>query len=189
VTKIKRKKIDYLNISGQELNLLLQRAKDGDSQSFSKLSGYIRQISYSYYLSKFNQKRILNLDDVDDLTQSVYLSFAEQYQNVHEPEKWIRRVLFLNFIRWYKSEKSRKFTPLKDNLPAPDKFSEASDIIDAESVLNLMNTLSEEKQEIIKLRFWGDLKFNEIAEKLNKNEAAIKKMFYRTLLELKEKLE
>ncbi|MCL4278836.1 MAG: hypothetical protein KJZ60_04010, partial [Ignavibacteriaceae bacterium] len=71
----------------------------------------------------------------------------------------------------------------------PDKFSEAADIIDAERVLNLMNTLSEEKQEIVKLRFWGDLKFNEIAEKLNKNEAAVKKMFYRTLLELKEKLE
>jgi len=49
--------------------------------------------------------------------------------------------------------------------------------------------LSEEKQEIVKLRFWGDLKFNEIAEKLNKNESAIKKMFYRTLLELKNKLE
>jgi len=33
------------------------------------------------------------------------------------------------------------------------------------------------------------LKFSEIAEKLNKNEAAIKKMFYRTIEELKNKLE
>lgn len=61
-------------------------------------------------------------------------------------------------------------------------------MIDAESILTLLNTLSEEKQEIVKLRFWGDLKFNEIAEKLNKNEAAVKKMFYRTLLEIKEML-
>ena len=62
-------------------------------------------------------------------------------------------------------------------------------MIDAESVITLLNTVSEEKQEIVKLRFWGDLKFSEIAEKLNKSEAAVKKMFYRTLLELKEKLE
>lgn len=48
--------------------------------------------------------------------------------------------------------------------------------------------MSDEKQEIVKLRFWGDLKFSEIAEKLNKNEAAVKKMFYRTLLEIKEKM-
>jgi len=129
------------------------------------------------------------MDDVDDLTQSVYLSFAEQYQNINEPEKWLRRVLFLNFIRWYKANKSRSFSQLKESLPAPDNLNESTAIIDSERVLSFLNTLSEEKQEIVKLRFWGDLKFNEIAEKLNKNEAAIKKMFYRTLLELKNKLE
>jgi len=48
--------------------------------------------------------------------------------------------------------------------------------------------MSEEKREIVKLRFWGDLKFAEIAEKLNKNEAAVKKMFYRTLLDIKDKI-
>lgn len=74
-------------------------------------------------------------------------------------------------------------------MPAPENFSESLDMIDSESALSVLHTLSEEKQEIVKLRFWGDLKFNEIAEKLNKNEAAVKKMFYRTLLELKEKLE
>lgn len=74
-------------------------------------------------------------------------------------------------------------------MPAPDYSNESTAIIDSERVLSLLHTLSEEKQEIVKLRFWGDLKFNEIAEKLNKNEAAIKKMFYRTLLELKNKLE
>jgi RNA polymerase sigma factor (sigma-70 family) len=75
---------------------------------------------------------------------------------------------------------------LKDSIPAPDNLYESSNMIDAESALSVLNKLSEEKQEIVKLRFWGDLKFNEIAEKLNKNEAAVKKMFYRTLLEIKE---
>ena len=139
-------------------------------------------------MSKHHQKRITNLDDVDDLTQSVYLSFAEQYQNINEPEKWLRRVLFLNFVRWYKANKNRSFSQLKESLPAPDNLYDSSALIDAESVLFILNTLSEEKQEIVKLRFWGDLKFAEIAEKLNKNEAAVKKMFYRTLLEIKEKM-
>jgi RNA polymerase sigma factor (sigma-70 family) len=77
---------------------------------------------------------------------------------------------------------------LKESIPASDKLHDSSNMIDAESALSVLNTLSEEKQEIVKLRFWGDLKFNEIAEKLNKNEAAVKKMFYRTLLEIKEKM-
>ena len=67
-------------------------------------------------------------------------------------------------------------------------MSESSDMIDAESLISVLDTMSGEKQEIVKLRFWGDLKFSEIAEKLNKNEAAVKKMFYRTLLEIKEKM-
>jgi RNA polymerase sigma factor (sigma-70 family) len=61
-------------------------------------------------------------------------------------------------------------------------------MVDADMIISVLDTMSEEKQEIVKLRFWGDLKFNEIAEKLNKNEAAVKKMFYRTLLDIKEKL-
>lgn len=137
---------------------------------------------------KHRQSRITNIDDVEDLTQSIYLSFAEQYHNIEEPEKWLRRVLFLNFVSWYKKEKGKTTTQLKESIPAPDKSEESSIMIDAESIISVLNTLSEEKQEIVKLRFWGDLKFHEIAEKLNKNEAAVKKMFYRTLLELKDKL-
>jgi RNA polymerase sigma factor (sigma-70 family) len=61
-------------------------------------------------------------------------------------------------------------------------------MVDAEMILSILDTMSEEKREIVKLRFWGDLQFAEIAEKLNKNEAAIKKMFYRTLLDIKDKV-
>ena len=128
------------------------------------------------------------MEDAEDLTQSVYLAFAEQYQSVEELEKWLRRVLFLNFIKWYKKNKSQKSIPLRENVQAQSMIEVSSSLIDAEAVLSILETLSEEKQEIVKLRFWGDLKFIEIAEKLNKNEAAVKKMFYRTLIEIKEKL-
>lgn len=104
-------------------------------------------------------------------------------------EKWLRRVLFLNFVKWYKTNKRKRTSELHENIPSPDKFAESSAQIDAEKILSLLDTMSEEKQEIVKLRFWGDLKFSEIAENLNKNEAAIKKMFYRTLLDLKDKIE
>ena len=148
----------------------------------------MQEIAYSYYESKFHQKKIKNIDDAEDLTQGVYLAFAEQYQNIEELERWLRRVLFLSFVRWYKKNKSKASTLLMENILIPEKQNDSSVLIDAETVLSLLETLSEEKQEIVKLRFWGELKFQEIAEKMNKNEAAVKKMFYRTLIELKEKL-
>jgi RNA polymerase sigma factor (sigma-70 family) len=94
----------------------------------------------------------------------------------------------LNFVRWYKVNKQKRTSELKPNIPLQDNSLESSTLVDADTILSVLDTMSEEKQEIVKLRFWGDLKFNEIAEKLNKNEAAIKKMFYRTLLDIKDKL-
>ncbi|RPI76262.1 MAG: sigma-70 family RNA polymerase sigma factor, partial [Ignavibacteriales bacterium] len=60
--------------------------------------------------------------------------------------------------------------------------------VDAEKILSVLDTLSEDKQKIIKMRFYEDLKFAEIAEILYKSEDAVKKMFYRTIEELKNKL-
>lgn len=60
--------------------------------------------------------------------------------------------------------------------------------VDAAKILSVLDTLSSDKQKIIKLRFYEDLKFSEIAEILNKSEDAVKKMFYRTIEELKNKI-
>jgi RNA polymerase sigma factor (sigma-70 family) len=126
---------------------------------------------------------------VDDLANNVYIAFAEQYQNVDNIENWLRRVLFLTYIRWYKQSKSKISYELNENIRSDESMEMSSDTIDSDAALSVLEKMSEEKQEIIKLRFWGDLKFAEIAEKLNKNEAAVKKMFYRTLIEIKELLE
>ena len=78
---------------------------------------------------------------------------------------------------------------LNEEITADNSNLRIDEGFDVNALLKVLDTLSEEKQEIVKLRFWGDLKFSEIAEKLNKNEAAIKKMFYRTIEEIKNKLE
>lgn len=78
---------------------------------------------------------------------------------------------------------------IKEEITADDSNLRTDEGFDVNAILKVLDTLSEEKQEIVKMRFWGDLKFSEIAEKLNKNEAAIKKMFYRTIEEIKNKLD
>ena len=126
---------------------------------------------------------------MDDLTSNVYISFAEQYQKIDLIENWLRKVLFLTFVRWYKKSRSKKTFELNENITADDSNIKTDEGFDLGITLKALDKLSEEKQEIIKLRFWGDLKFSEIAEQLGKNEAAVKKMFYRSIEELKNKLE
>ncbi len=149
----------------------------------------MREIAHSYFLSKYRSHKITNKDDVDDLTTNVYIAFAEQYERIENIENWLRRVLFLTFVRWYKQSKSNRTFELNEEITADDTLINTEENFDVGVALKALDTLSNEKQEIIKLRFWGDFKFSEIAEKLNKNEAAVKKMFYRAIEELKNKLE
>ena len=179
--------LNYINFTQKELSNLFKSALEGNSKSFEELSGYVRHISYSYFLSKHRQGKILNKDDVDDLTNNVYLTFAEQYHKIDNLEFWLRRVLFLNFVNWYKKSKAKKTFQLEEAHYLTVKDTNPGDIVDAEKILSILATLSPDKQKILKLRFYQDLKFGEIAEIMNKSEDAIKKMFYRTIEELKNK--
>jgi DNA-directed RNA polymerase specialized sigma24 family protein len=85
------------------------------------------------------------LDDVDDLTNNVYLSFAEQFETIAMLENWLRRVLFLTFVRWYKRNKSR--TPVELNESILIKEVPATEFInvdvDADTALNVLSSSSQ----------------------------------------------
>ena len=179
---------NYINFSQKELDNLITKARAGDSKAFDELSRIIRNISYSYFLSKYRLGKIKNKDDVDDLSNNVYLSFAEQYHKIDNLEFWLRRVLFLNFINFYKKSKAQKTYDLEEAFYIEQGSLNPGDNVDAEKIISILNTLSGDKQSIIRMRFWEGLKFNEIAERINKSEDAVKKMFYRTIEELKNKL-
>jgi RNA polymerase sigma-70 factor (ECF subfamily) len=181
-------RLNYINFTQKELDSLFNSAREGNSKAFNELSGYVRNISFSYFNSKLRQGKIINKDDVDDLANNVYLSFAEQYHKIENIEFWLRRVLFLNFVNWYKKNKARKMINIDDVYYLKEDTSNPGDSVDAEKILSVLDTLGEDKRKIIKLRFYEDLKFAEIAEILHKSEDAVKKMFYRTIEELKGKL-
>jgi RNA polymerase sigma-70 factor, ECF subfamily len=179
--------LNYVNFSQKELDDFFSAAKKGDSEAFKNLSVFVRQISHSYFLSKLRQGKISNQDDVDDLTNNVYLTFAEQYQKIENLEFWLRRVLFLNFINWYKKSKSRRLFDIDDFHHLHKEETNPGNAVDANTILSVLTNLSEDKQQIIKMRFWEGLKFSEIAQNMKKSEDAVKKMFYRTIEELRNK--
>jgi len=181
-------KLNYINFTQKELNSLFNSAREGDSKAFQELSVYVRNISISYFTSKQRQGKIINMEDVEDLANNVYLSFAEQYHKIENLEFWLRRVLFLNFVNWYKKNKARRMVDIDEVYYLKEESINPGINVDAEKILEILDTLSQDKQKIIKLRFYEDLKFAEIAEILNKSEDAVKKMFYRTIEELKDKL-
>jgi DNA-directed RNA polymerase specialized sigma24 family protein len=136
------------------LNRLIASAQAGDSKAFEELSKHVRNISHSYFLSKYRLGKIKNKDDVDDLTNTVYLSFAEQYHRIENLEYWLRRVLFLNFINFYKKNNIQRLFSLNEARYLEHNELNPGDKVDAENIIALLNLLSSDKQSIIILRFW-----------------------------------
>ena len=182
-------KITYHTFSGEELNKHLRFAISGDEKSLTILSTAIQKIAFNYFEIKQKSGKLTNIEDAEDLANNVYLTFAEQYQKINNIEHWLRRVLFLTFFNLDKRQKKHPPFELDQafNLSAENADHEIS--LDSSKAVEVLNSLSEKKRTIIRMRFWEELKFSEIAERLGKNESAIKKMLYRTLEEIKIKLE
>ncbi len=181
--------LTYHNFSGAELEKLLKNAISGDADSFKIISMAVRNIAFNYFEIKQKSGKLQNIEDAEDLANNVYLSFAEQYHKIQNIVHWLRRVLFLVFVNWYKKQKKHPHFELNEAYNFKSDDPDPDVLLDSEKAVEILNTLSEKKRDIIKMRFWEGLKFSEIAEKLEKSEAAIKKMLYRTLEEIKIKLE
>ena len=185
---MKKKSYHYSNFFKDELNELLEKSKNGDSQSFTSLSAIIREIAFSYFESKYKLGKLNSSDDAEDLAQNIFITFSKQFQNIDKIEFWLRKVLFLTFVNFYKKNAKQNHFEFDEEFYEQKEESNFGENVDTQKIVEAVNQLDEKKQTIIKLRFWGGLKFSEIAEKIEGNEAAIKKMFYRTIEELKKKL-
>lgn len=178
---------NYINFTEKSIENLIREAKSGKKISEEKLLSIIRDVAHSYFFSKYRLKKINEYDTIDDLTNDVCLAFHENLSKIENVENWLRKVLYFKFISFYKRTKNRQTFELNTAIHQSETI-DGSVKIDAGIALEELNKFSEEKQKIIRQRFWEGLKFIEIAENLGKSEAAVKKMFYRTLEELKKKL-
>lgn len=186
MNKIKTKHNDFTE---DDLIGLLRQTKDGNQSAYGELSSAVRSISYSYFKSKYYLGKLSSLDDADDLANDVFIAFAKQYQEIQNIENWLRRVFFLTFVKFYKKQKSKTFYEFDETYYETGEKNTAAVNIDAQLIASIIPQLKDPKDKIIKMRFWDGLKFEEIAEKLNRKEPAVKKMFYRTLEEIRKKLE
>jgi RNA polymerase sigma factor (sigma-70 family) len=165
----------------------LIEAQKGSYYEFGELSQYVRDISESYFLTRYKQKEITKIDDVGDLTNGVFLAFAEEYRKIENLGYWLKRMLFLTFIRWDKKRKIRNSKMLNSIMSTGNNGAEAKELLAAQ-VTKVLNSLTEEKQKIVRLRFWAHLDFKQIAVYLNKSEAVVRKSYFNTLLALKNRL-
>ncbi len=96
-------------------------------------------------------------------------------------------MLFIIFIRWSKKKKIRTSKNLNSIMSTGNNGADEKELLAAQ-VTKVLNTITEEKQKIVRLKYWAHLDFKKIAEYLNNSEAVVRKSYYNTLLVLKNRL-
>jgi RNA polymerase sigma-70 factor (ECF subfamily) len=172
-------------------NQLVEWARD-DTAAFGELyTRYVKRIyNYVYY-------RTGNHHDAEDLTSRVFfraLAHIENYTDRGVPfSAWLYRIAHNLVANWHRDRGRQKVVPLDDYITtgagpnAPEIFAE--NVEESEKLLESIRELPEERQQLLVLKFVERLSNAEIGAIMNRTEGAIKSLYHRTLLSLREKLE
>ncbi len=169
---------------------LVARAHD-DQAAFGELyERYVKQIyGYIYF-------RTGNHHDAEDLTARVFhraLVHIGTYVERGVPfQAWLYRIAHNLVANWHRDRNRRKVVPLDEFIAAglrseaPEDTTEFQD--EKERLVEAIRRLPEERQQLLILKFVDRLSNQEIGEIMERSEGAIKSLYHRTLLALREEL-
>lgn len=164
-----------------------------DPAAFGELySCYVERI-YNYIFYRSGSAK-----DAEDLTGKVFfkaMSNIKNYKHMGLPfSAWLYRIAH-NLVANYHRDRSRKTEVSLDHVPGEilpqTELQPESHVVrnqDVEDLLAHIHELAENRQELLILKFVDQLSNVEIGKIMRKSEGAIKSLYHRTLLELREKM-
>lgn len=170
---------------------LVELAQSGDKDAFGELyERYLDKIyNYVYY-------RTGNHHDAEDLTARVFsraMHHIEAYTDRGVPfQAWLYRIAHNLVANWHRDRGRRKIVPLDEFIAgglrsdAPDR--QAEDNEERETLLTAIRQLPEDRQQLLILKFVEHKSNAEIGAIMNRTEGAIKSLYHRTLLALRDDL-
>jgi RNA polymerase sigma-70 factor (ECF subfamily) len=170
---------------------ILSRASVGDKEAFGRLyERYVERIfNYVYY-------RTGNTHDAEDLTARVFqraMNHIRNYTDRGVPfSAWLYRIAHNLVANWHRDRSRKQEIPL-DDLPvlsAKGEHPERNLVRSQEedSLLRLIRRLPHERQHLLILKFVENLSNAEIGEIMGRSEGAVKSLYHRTLLALRDQL-
>jgi RNA polymerase sigma-70 factor (ECF subfamily) len=170
---------------------LVQLAKQ-DKEAFGELyERYVTKIyNYIYY-------RTGNHHDAEDLTARVFFRAMAHIENYTERgvpfQAWLYRIAHNLVANWHRDKGRRKIIPLDEfvaaRLRSEAPESQAEDEEERQQLFDCIHRLPEERQQLLVLKFIERLSNAEIGEIMDRTEGAVKSLYHRTLIALREDLQ
>jgi RNA polymerase sigma-70 factor (ECF subfamily) len=170
---------------------LIGAAKE-DNEAFGLLyERYVERVfNYIYY-------RTGSVYDAEDLTERVFMRALRHIHNYNDRglpfSAWLYRIAHNLVANWYRDNSRRKEVPLEDSLAVHPRSEhpeqELLRVEERERLLAVLRGIPEDRQQLILLKFVEHLSNAEIAAIMGRTEGAIKSLYHRTLLSLRDELD
>ena len=180
----------FSNKALEDFRLIDRALEDGDEQAFAELMQRYKMAVYHMIL-----KMVRNVDDAEDLTIE---AFAKAFKNLHKFKKdytfstWLFRIATNNAIDFIRKKKLKTLslnTTFKNdsgddvNIDVEDDNlnpqQEAIKTQKIELVQMFVTKLPSKYQRLVKLRYFDELSYDEIAKELDAPLGTIKAQLYR----------
>ena len=182
------RRVNHPELEDRELVAL---AKD-DAEAFGELyARYVKKM-YSYIFHRTG-----NAQDAEDLTAKVFIraySHIGNYVDRGAPfQAWLYRIAHNLVANWHRDQARRKIIALDDYVAhslqseAPERLAE--DVEERDQLMEAVRRLPEERQQLLLLKFIEQLSNAEIGEIMGRTEGAIKSLYHRTLLALRDDMQ
>jgi RNA polymerase sigma-70 factor (ECF subfamily) len=170
---------------------VLMLASQGDRDAFGLLyERYIDRIfNYVYY-------RTGNLHDAEDLTARVFqraMNHIKNYTDRGVPfSAWLYRIAHNLVANWHRDRSRRQEIPINDVPVLPSKGDHPEKNLvhsqEQDALLKLIRRLPAERQNLLILKFVENMSNAEIGAIMGRSEGAVKSLYHRTLLSLRDQL-
>jgi RNA polymerase sigma-70 factor (ECF subfamily) len=177
-------------MSEESDSVLIARAKD-DPESFSLLyERYVKNIySYIYY-------RTGNHHDAEDLVSRTFyraMKHFARYEDRGAPfSAYLYRIAHNMVANWHRDRSRRQVVPLNEMMLSSVKREQPAAVAEEkgeqEVLIAAVRHLPPDRQELLILKFVDQLSNAEIAKIMGRTEGAIKSLYHRTLMALRQNL-
>ncbi len=171
---------------------LVELAQAGRHEAFGELYERYAEKIYSYIYF-----RTSNHHDAEDLTARVFfrgMAHIESYTERGVPfQAWLYRIAHNLVANWHRDQGRRRVIPLDEFIAsslksdAPER--QAEDNEEREALLHAIRRLPEERQQLLTLKFVDGMSNMEIGEIMDRTEGAIKSLYHRTLIALRDDMQ
>lgn len=170
---------------------VLALASQGDRDAFGQLyQRYVERIfNYVYY-------RTGNTHDAEDLTARVFqraMNHIHNYTDRGVPfSAWLYRIAHNLVANWHRDRSRKQEIPLDDIPVLPTKGDHPERRLvrsqEQDALLKHIRKLPPERQNLLILKFVENMSNAEIGKIMGRSEGAVKSLYHRTLLALRDQL-